>query len=104
MLRFANLTGNPYGGTEVVTHRVVSGMDEGILVGTRHVPTYPRDWPKRLQARALPVEHQLQIDMLNQFVTGSLVETAQEHNFMLPGEEKELREARKYARKLYPNG
>lgn len=103
MHRFARLTGR-YEGTEVVAHRVVAGMDEGVLVGVRRVPQYFHDWPKKIQQRALPVEHRLQIDMLNQFVKGEIKETQQEAHFMRPGEEKTLREARKYARKTFPNG
>lgn len=103
MHKFARLTGR-YEGTEVVTHRVAAGMDEGVLVGVRKIPQYFHDWPKKIQQRALPVEHQLQIDMLNQFVKGEIQETQQESHFMRPGEEKILREARRYARKRYPNG
>lgn len=103
MHRLARLTGR-YEGTEVVTHRVVAGMDEGVLVGSRRVPHYFHDWPKKLQQRALPVEQELQIEMLNQFVKGEIRESQQEAHFMRPGEEKVLRDTRKYARKRFPNG
>ncbi len=103
MLDFVRKTGRNEG-TEVVAHRVVSGMDEGALVGVRDVAIEHTDWPKRLQKRALPVEHQLQVDVLNDHVKGQIQEMAQEYHFRRDGENKLLLASRKHARRRYPNG
>lgn len=91
-------------GTRVVTHRVVPKMDDGVLVGWSDVPILPSDIPKRLHQRALPYEHRLQINMLNQFVRGDLFETPQEFLFLKHGEEHILDAAVVNARKQYPHG
>ncbi len=104
MLNLARLTGRNEG-TEVVTHRVVAGMDEGVLVGSTRVPIYlPHDYPKRLQKRALPHEHDLQVKMLNEFTRGAIKEIPQVAHYQRPEERKLLLRARKRARTLYPEG
>ncbi len=104
MLYFARATGRN-NGTEVISQRVHANFDQGAIVGRAKVPIYlPNDTPKRLQKRALKVEHRLQIDVLKQVANGTIKETPQEYNYMKPGEEYILKSARKKARKIYPNG
>lgn len=103
MLDFVRRTGRNEG-TQVVAHRVVPGMDEGILVGVRDVPIREHDWPKRLQKRALPYEHRLQVDTLSDHMRGSINEMAQEYNFRREGENGLLLASRKHARKRFPDG
>lgn len=103
MIEFSELTGRNEG-SMVVAQRVAPIMDNGALVGFRHVDIYDGDTAKDLQERALPIEHQLQIDFLNELMRGELLEIKQEYVFMRPGEEGILKAARREARKQYPNG
>ncbi len=104
MLYLTRATGRN-NGTEVISQRVHANFDEGVIVGRAEVPIYvPHDTPKRLQKRALKVEHRLQIDVLKQVADGTIKETLQEYHYMKPGEEYILKSARKEARKKYPNG
>jgi len=104
MLYFTEMTGRN-NGTEVIVQRVHANFDEGVIVGRAEVPIYlPYDTPKRLQKRALKVEHRLQIAVLKKVVDGTITETPQEYHYMKPGEEYLLKDARRQARKKYPNG
>ncbi len=104
MLYFTKMTGRN-NGTEVIVQRVHPEFDKGTIVGRAEVPTLLLyDTPKRLQERALKVEHRLQIDVLKQVVDGSIQDTPQEYRYMKPGEEYILKSARREARKRYPNG
>ena len=92
-------------GTEVITHRVTPKFDEGPTVGITPVPIHlPHDYAKRLQRRALPKEHQLRIELLKQLARGDVKEVSSPTQYIKPGEEKILRDARAYARKRYPEG
>lgn len=92
-------------GTEVVVHRVTPRFDEGPTVGVTPVEIYlPHDFPKRLQRRALPIEHELQIRLLKQVARGDVKEVISRKQYIRPGEENILSAARKYARQRYPNG
>ncbi|CAN5192624.1 phosphoribosylglycinamide formyltransferase [soil metagenome] len=51
--------------TEVVAHRVTVGLDEGAIVQKTEVPILLNDTAEILQTRALPIEHQTQINVLH---------------------------------------
>lgn len=104
MLYIAQHTGRN-NGTEVTAHRVNEKWDDGPTVGIVPVPILNiNEDPKTLQERALPVEHRLQITLLQQVVRGDVKEIASRTQYIKPGEEHILRDARKYARERYPNG
>ena len=104
MLYIARHTGRNEG-TEVIAHRVTPKFDEGPTVGMVPIAIYlPHDSPKRLQRRALPKEHLLQITLLKQLTRGDVKEVSSKTQYIEPGEEHILRDARRYARKIYPEG
>ncbi len=104
MLYIARRTGRN-NGTEVVIHRVNSRWDDGPTVAIAHVDIHlPHDYPKRLQGRALPVEHRLQIEHLQRVARGEVKEIESPYQYILPGEEKILKDARQHARKRFPKG
>lgn len=97
MIRFAELTGRNEG-SEVIAQRVHPVTDLGKLVGVRKVPILEGDTPQLLQKRALPIEHMLQIDILNQLLKGELKDFDQAYQYMRAGEETTLKSARKWGR------
>ncbi|PIQ69929.1 hypothetical protein COS55_00835 [Candidatus Shapirobacteria bacterium CG03_land_8_20_14_0_80_40_19] len=104
MLYIARQTGRNLG-TEVIIHRVNEKWDNGPTVAVARVPIDDvNEDPKILQTRALPVEHALQITFLKQLARGIVQEIFTETEYLRPGEEHILFEARKYAREFYPNG
>ena len=104
MLYIARQTGRNMG-TEVITHRVNEEWDNGPTVGIMHVPILDiNEVPEVLQARALPIEHQLQITLLQQLARGDVKEVFSQAQYIGSGEEHILRDARRYARKIYPEG
>lgn len=103
MLYVARHTGRN-AGTEVIIHRVDEKWDHGKTVAKTPVQIYlPYDHPKRLQQRALHVEHELQITHWRNVLTGNVHEVA-DTEYMKPGEQYILDRARAYARRVYPNG
>lgn len=90
--------------TEATAHRVTAEYDKGAVVLVKQVPILPDDTPESLQARVLPVEHEVQIETLAKFVAGEVQEIKRENPLVLPGEENVLEEAKRKAIELYPNG
>ncbi|MBI2623373.1 MAG: phosphoribosylglycinamide formyltransferase [Candidatus Liptonbacteria bacterium] len=90
--------------TEMTTHRVVAEYDMGAVVNTRRIVINLDDTPESLQERALPIEHELQIETLGMFVRGDVKEMKRTIPLVLPGEEKILEEAKQKAILMYPNG
>jgi len=58
----------------------------------------------RLQHRVLAIEHEVQIEALEDFAKGQVREVAREKPFVLAGEEDVLSEAKQTAVKLFPTG
>lgn len=104
MLYIAQHTGRN-NGTEVITHRVSEKWDDGPTVGIVSVPIFDiNEDPEILQKRALPIEHQLQIELLKQVARGDVKEVSPQTQYIRPGEENILSAARKNARERYPDG
>lgn len=104
MLYIAQRTGRN-NGTEVIAHRVNEKWDDGLTVGIMPVSILDiNEDPETLQKRALPVEHKLQITLLQQVARGDVKEVVSQTQYIKPGEEHILLAARKYARERYPNG
>lgn len=92
-------------GTEVITHRVNEKWDDGTTVGIVSVPINDiKESPEILQKRALSVEHRLQITLLQQVVRGDVKEIPSQTQYIKPGEENIVSDARKSAREKYPYG
>lgn len=90
--------------TEATAHRVTTKFDEGAILKRRQIPIFKNDTAETLQARVLPVEHQVQIETLQDFANGKVKEFHRAEPLVLSGEEKILDECKKLAIKMYPNG
>ncbi len=90
--------------TEATAHRVTAKFDEGVILKRRQVPILENDTAESLQARVLPVEHEVQIELLKDFSEGKVSEFHREIPLVLKGEEGILEECKTNAKKLYPNG
>ncbi|HAQ02424.1 hypothetical protein A2467_02830 [Candidatus Nomurabacteria bacterium RIFOXYC2_FULL_36_8] len=90
--------------TEATAHRVTAKFDEGVVLKRKQIPILPDDTAESLQARVLLVEHEVQIELLKDFVSGTVSEFHREVPLVLPEEEGILEECKKLAIKMYPNG
>ena len=91
--------------TEVVAHRVTREYDRGPIVKMRVVPINRYDTVESLQERALPEEHQVQIDALRDFAEGTVSELPARPVPLVPKYHAPmLEEAKHVAALLYPKG
>jgi phosphoribosylglycinamide formyltransferase-1 len=90
--------------TEATTHRVTANFDEGQIVKCKRVEILPDDTAETLQARVLPVEHEVQIAALQDFINGNVSEFHRDTPLVLKGEEDILEECKKSAIAKYPKG
>ena len=90
--------------TEATTHRVTVNFDEGKIVKRKQVPIFQNDTAETLQARVLPIEHEVQIEALRDFANGTVSEFTREIPLVMPAEESILEECKELAIKLYPHG
>lgn len=103
VLLYRRLTGRDFW-TEVITQRVDKDYDQGAVVRGEWVEIRPSDTVEDLQQRALPVEHQVQIDLLKDIARGNIKEVTSRKVLVRPGEEHVLFLAKKTAILLYPQG
>ena len=90
--------------TEATAQRVAEHLDEGAVLGRRQVTILPEDTVETLQARLLPEEHALQIEILQRFADGKVEELVRNEPLVRPEEYAILEECKKEAIRLYPNG
>jgi len=102
-LLFVQMTNRAFW-TEAIIQRVAYRYDEGAIVKKRIIAIHEGDTVEDLQARVLPIEHEIQIEMLEDFANGCLEEISRKHSLVLPGEEQALAEAKRIACLRYPNG
>ncbi|MFZ2150322.1 MAG: formyltransferase family protein [Minisyncoccia bacterium] len=102
-LEFVNKTNTDFW-TEATAHRVTEKFDEGIVLKNKQVPILPYDTAETLSMRVLPIEHEVQIELLQDFINGTVEEFHRKTPLILPGEEVMLNECKENAKKLYPNG
>lgn len=102
-LEFVRATNHDFW-TEATAHRVTSVFDEGKIVKRKQIPIFQNDTSELLQARVLPIEHEIQIEALRDFANNTVVEFIREIPLVLPSEEDILQECKLSARKIYPNG
>ncbi len=102
VLEFQRLAGRTFD-TSVVGHYSDKILDGGMVVKREKVPVYPGDSVDALQERALPMEHRVQIAMLQDFVRGEL-QVLEPELLVRPDELGILEEAKRIARQIYPKG
>ncbi len=90
--------------TEATTHRVTGEFDKGVVVKRKQIPILEDDTAESIQARLLPIEHEVQIEALKDFVNDNVTEFKRETPLVLTGEEEILDECKKLAKEKYPNG
>lgn len=90
--------------TEATAHYVTTNFDEGKVIKRKQVPILPNDTAESLQTRVLPVEHQVQIEALQDFANGTVFEFQREIPLVLPEEKNILKECKELAIKMFPKG
>jgi phosphoribosylglycinamide formyltransferase-1 len=88
--------------TEATAQRVALDFDKGAILKMARVDILPDDTVSSLQERVLPVEHEVQIEALQDFAHGNVVELVRLERLVLPGEEPILEEAKKIACRKFP--
>ncbi len=81
--------------TEATTHFVTSEYDQGEVIGRKRLEILPNDTPDSLQERLLPVEHELQIEVLKKFANGEVTPLTREEPLVHFDEESILEECKK---------
>lgn len=93
--------------TDVVAQRVHRQYDRGAVVKSERFEILPTDTAETLQARALPVEHKVQIALLHDVAEGTVREVRTGEPFihpLKPWEHIILYTAKQVAIQLYPQG
>ena len=91
--------------TEVIAQRVDSHFDRGAVVKSARVDILPTDTVDTLQVRALPMEHQVQINLLRDVALQSVTEVNRSEPFVNPLNPMEhvvLYVAKEAGKALYP--
>lgn len=103
VLIFNRLTQRQPQSTEVIAQSVHPQYDQGLVLKWASVAITPTDTVDDLQKRALPIEHQVQIDLLKAVALGT-IEAVPREAFVKPGEQVVLFFAKEAAKALYPQG
>jgi phosphoribosylglycinamide formyltransferase 1 len=91
--------------TEAIAQRVHKDFDQGKVVKSHQIEIKPGDTVEDLQQRVLPVEHQVQIELLEDVARGKVKElSARDRVLVRPEETHILHEAKNTAILLYPHG
>jgi phosphoribosylglycinamide formyltransferase-1 len=90
--------------TEATAHRVTVNFDEGVILKRKQVPILENDTAETLKERVLPIEHEVQIELLKDFSEGKVKEFHREIPLILEDEEKILKDCKEMAIKMYPKG
>lgn len=104
VLIFNRLTQRQPQCTEVIAQNVHPQYDQGTVLKWAPVVINPTDTVDDLQKRALPIEHQVQIDLLKDVALGTTDKTVLRESFVKPGEQVILFLAKEAAKALYPQG
>lgn len=92
---------DPY--TMVIAQRVSKEYDQGNVVQHAVVSILPTDTVDDLQKRALPLEHEVQIQLLRRIALGENLKNLTV-NYVKPEEESLLKRAKEIGMVLYPRG
>ncbi len=90
--------------TEAIAQRVHKDFDKGVVVKSARVDIHPEDTVDDLQQRVLPIEHQVQIDLLKDVARGNINEQTTRTTLVRPGEDLTLSQAKRTGIFLYPHG
>lgn len=90
--------------TEAVAQRVAVDYDKGAVIRRRVVRIEPSDDPISLQQAVLPEEHQVQIEALTDFSENRVTELSRDEPLVHHNEFAILKEAKKVAKVLFPQG
>lgn len=90
--------------SEATSQRVAVEFDKGAVLKRKQVPILPDDTVESLAARMLPVEHEVQIETLQDFANGKIQELIRNIPLVMPGEEQILDECKRQAELMYPKG
>jgi len=90
--------------TEATAHRVTAKFDEGKIVKRKEVKIFPDDTAESLQARVLPVEHEIQIEVFRDFANSTVKEFTRLDPLVRDDEIQILEECKKLAIEKYPKG
>lgn len=90
--------------TEAIAQRVAVDYDKGAVIRRRVVRIDPSDDPISLQQRVLPEEHQVQIEALTDFSENRVTELSRDEPLVHYNEFAILKEAKKVAKILFPQG
>lgn len=104
IINFSRKTGRIDPWTEVIGQRVANKYDAGAVIKSARVKIFKNDTAETLRARALPVEHRVQIDMLKDIMANCIVAKNKTEILVHPGQEEILIEAKQSAINKYPLG
>lgn len=90
--------------SEATAQRVEEEFDKGVVLKRRQVPLYPNDTPETLAERMLPVEHDVQVETLADFLHNRVSEQLRENPMITPNEVEILEKCKKQAIEMYPKG
>lgn len=102
-LAFVRETGHDFW-SEATAQRVAEEFDHGVVLKARKVPVMEGDTPETLAARMLPVEHEVQIETLGDFLRREVSEVHREMPLILPEEVAILEQCKQKAIAAYPKG
>lgn len=104
VLLFNRLIKRPEQWTEAIAQRVATEFDQGAVVKSVKIPILPDDTVDMLQQRVLLIEHELQIELLNDIVKGKVADFVNRDSIVRPGEEEILEQVKTISKLLYPRG
>ena len=88
--------------SEATSQRVAEEFDKGAVLKRKKVEILPHDTPESLQARMLPIEHETQIETLEDFMNDRVAELTRDEPLVRSNEVPILEEAKKAAIAAYP--
>ena len=100
---FVEKTGHDYW-SEATAQLVAEEFDSGKVLRTGRVPIMEGDTPEMLAERMLPVEHQVQIQALEDFIHNRVSVMHREEPLVSPEEVSILEACKKQAILMYPKG
>jgi folate-dependent phosphoribosylglycinamide formyltransferase PurN len=88
----------------MIAQRVASDYDQGVVVASAQVQIWKDDTVDSLQANSLPIEHQVQIELLSRLAREDVTEASYYPFARTPAEILILETAKAAAKTLYPHG
>jgi len=90
--------------TEAVSHRVTKKVDRGAVINSARIEILPTDDVISLQERVLPIEHKVSVEALRMFSEGTVKEVRRQEPLVIKSECGILKEAKRIAITLWPQG